>query len=104
MKKELSVDKKVVMVEEWKARRKEVEEKEVEKKGKGKKWFWEKSFLLLFDCAPSLLPCTNHTITQHNMMHWCTPSHANRAVCCAALFLGVDSKTHCIIHTPHSIT
>ena len=30
---------------------KRVEEKEVEKREKGKKWFWQKSFLFLFDCV-----------------------------------------------------
>ena len=40
------------------------------KKGKGKKWFWQKSFLSLFDCvfASSLFPCTHHTTTpQHTL-------------------------------------
>ena len=87
------------------------------KEGKGKKWFWEKSFLFLFDCACvfPFFPCTHHTTTpQHtltlthhppyNTTHWCTPSHANRAVCCAAFFGSGQRDTHCIIHTPHSIT
>ena len=89
------MDKKRVMVEEWKARRKEWKKKRW-KKGKGKKWFWEKPFLFFFDCvfaSSPFFPCTHHiTMPQnmlilthnppHNMTHWCTPSHANRAVCC----------------------
>ena len=80
---------------------KRVEEKEVEKREKGKKWFWEMSFLFLFDCvfasSPFFIAPTHHTTrpqhtltlthhTPHNTTHWCTPSHANRAVCCAAFF------------------
>ena len=107
-------DKKGVMVEEWKARRKEWKKKRW-KKGEGKKWFWEMSFLFLFDCVFCVFPffftlhSPRHNTRSHThhtpyvKTHWCTPSHANRAVCCAA-FLGVDSKTHSIIHTPHSIT
>ena len=60
------MDEKGVMVEEWKARRKEWKKKR-RKKGKREKWFWEKSFLFLFlfDCvfASSLFPCINHTTT-----------------------------------------
>ena len=40
------------------------------KKGKGKKWFWEKSFLLLFDCVFCVFPffpCTHHTTTPHTL-------------------------------------
>ena len=83
-------------MEEWKARRKEWKKKRW-KKGKREKWFWEKCFLFLFDCvfASSLFflhpphhHATTHALTHlpHNMTHWCTPSHANRAVCCAAFF------------------
>ena len=63
------LDKEGVMVEEWKARRKEWKKKR-RKRGKGKKWFWEKSFLFLFDCvfASSLFfPCTHHTVTPHTL-------------------------------------
>ena len=62
------VDKKGVMVEEWKARRKEWKKKRW-KKGKGKKWFWEKSFLFLFGCvfASSFpLPPAPTTLSHHN--------------------------------------
>ena len=38
------MDKKGVMVEEWKARRKEWKKKRW-KKGKREKWFWKKAFL-----------------------------------------------------------
>ena len=65
--KQVRVDKKGVIVEGWKARRKEWKKKEV-KKGKGKKWFWEKSFLFLFDCvfASSLFPHAPTTSPRHN--------------------------------------
>ena len=86
------VDEKVVMVKEWKARRKEWKKKRWEK-GKGKKWFWEKSFLFLLTVSlplpffPSALTTPQHThslihLTPYNVTHWCTPSLANRAVCC----------------------
>ena len=39
------MDKKGVMVEEWKARRKEWKKKRW-KKGKGKKWFWGKDLFV----------------------------------------------------------
>ena len=56
---------------------KRVEEKRGGKKGKGKKWFWEKSFLFLFDCvfASSLFPlalnhhATTHAHTHHTIQH-----------------------------------
>ena len=94
-----------------------MDEKEVEKKGKGKKWFWEKSFLFLFDCVFLRLPfpCTHHTtITQFTLTHTLHTIHHDalvhtitckqgRVLCC--LFLGVDSETHCIIHSPlHHLT
>ena len=67
------MDEKGVMVEEWKARRKEWKKKRW-KKGKGKKWFWEKSFLFLFDCvfASSLffpLHPPHHHATTHAHTH-----------------------------------
>ena len=47
---------------------KRVEEKEEEKREKGKKWFWEKSFLFLFVCvfASSLFPLALTTSPHHN--------------------------------------
>ena len=62
-------------------------------KGRGKKWFWEKSFLFLLTVSlplpffPSALTTPQHThslihLTPYNVTHWCTPSLANRAVCC----------------------
>ena len=38
-----------------------------------------------------------HTI--YNMTHWCTPSHANRAVCCAAFFWEWTARH--TLHHPH---
>ena len=108
------MDKKGVMVEEWKARRKEWKKKRW-KKGKREKVVLGKVLfvfvwlcLCLFPFFP-LHPPHHHTLTlihhpPHNMTHWCTPSHANRAVCCAAFFGSGQRDTHCIIHTPHSIT
>ena len=98
-----------MMVEEWKARRKEWKKKRW-KKGKREKVVLGKVLLFLFDCVfasslfslhPPHSPHHNthsHTHPPHNTAHWCTLSNVNRAVCCAA-FLRADSKTHCIIHT-----
>ena len=102
---------------------KRVEEKEVEKREKGKKWFWEKSFLFLFDCVFasslfSLHPPHHHATTHAHTTH-AHPSpiihHATRrlvhtitckqgrVLCC---LLGVDSKTHTASSTPtlHHLT
>ena len=57
------MNRKGVMVEEWKARRKEWKKKEEEKREKGKKWFWQKSFLFSFDCGFSLALTHHHTTT-----------------------------------------
>ena len=85
------MDKKGVMVEEWKARRKEWEKKEVEKQGKGKKWFWEKSFLFLFDCvfASSLFP-------QHPPHHH-TRSHSPLTTQHDALVHTITCKQGCVL-------
>ena len=48
------------------------------KKGKGKKWFWEMSFLFLFDCvfASSLFSHSTHHTTRHNTrLHSSTTHH-----------------------------
>ena len=105
------MDKKGVMVEEWKARRKEWKKKRWKKGKREKSGFGKSPFWFLFDCvfASSLFPCTHHSITsQHmltlihhppyNMTHWCTPSHANRIVCCAAFFGNGQQDT---LHHPH---
>ena len=47
--------------------------------------------LPFFFSAPTTQPRHNITLTHthyllYNMTHWCTPSHASRAVCCAAFF------------------
>ena len=78
------VDKKGVMVEEWKTRRKEWKKKRW-KKGKGKKWFWEKSFLFLFDCvfASSLFPLAlthHHTTTPQHTLTLNSPHHTTRCI------------------------
>ena len=67
------MDKKGVMVEEWKARRK-VWKKKRREKGKREKVVLEKSFSFLFDCvfASSLFHCTLHTTPHHNT-HTHTP-------------------------------
>ena len=67
-----------------------------EKREKGKSGFGKSPFLFLLTVSLPLpfFPCIHHTTTpQHahtlthhtpyNMTHWCTPSHANRAMCCA---------------------
>ena len=93
---------------------KRVEEKEVEKREKGKSGFGKSPFgFCLTVCLPlpfffPALTTPQHTLTlthhtPHNMTHWCTPSHANRAMCCAA-FLGVDSETHTASSTLHHLT
>ena len=105
------MDKKRVMVEEWKARRKEWKKKRW-KKGKGKKWFWEKSFLFLFDCvfasslfshAPttpphhnshSHLPTTNCT-TRHIGAH----HHMQTGLCAVLPFFGSGQQD--TLHHPH---
>ena len=58
-------------------------------------------------CVVPLLPfCPRHNTRSHThhtpyiMTHLCTPSHANRAVCCAAFFGKVDSETHTASSTP----
>ena len=94
---------------------KRVEEKEVEKKGKGKKWFWEKSFLFLFDCvfASSLLSLHSphhhattyvHTHPPHNIQHN-TLVHTitrkqGRVLCC--LFFWEWTARHTQHHLPHT--
>ena len=88
------MDKKGVIVEEWKARRKEWKKKRREK-GKREKVVLAKVLFVfcLTVCLPlpffplhSLTTTPQHTLTlthhpPHNMTHWCTPSHANMAVC-----------------------
>ena len=103
------MDKKGVMVEEWKARRKEWEKKRWKK---GKKWFWEKSFLFLFDCVLRLPffhlhPPNHHTNTyahthpppaiQHDALVHTITRKQGRVLCC---LLGVESETK--MHHPHS--
>ena len=107
------MDKKGVMVEEWKARRKEWMKKRREKREKGKSGFGKSPFcfcltvslpLPFFRLRPSHHDNTTHhtlTLTHHppyNTTHWCTPSHANRIVCCAAFFGNGQQDT---LHHPH---
>ena len=91
------LDKKWVMVEEWKARGKSGRKKRKKKREKGKSGFGKSPFCFCLTVSLPLpfFPCTHHTTTpQHtlthvhhtpyNMMRWCTPSHANRTMCCVA--------------------
>ena len=93
-------------------REKRVDEKEVEKREKGKVVLGKALFLFLFDCVfasspffPAFTTPPHHNTrshsptTSHNMTHWCTPSHANRAVCCAASFWEW-TKRHTASSTP----
>ena len=89
-----------------------MEEKEVEKGEKGKKWFWEKSFLFLFDCvfASSFFPLhpSHHHATTHahhtpptfNMTHWCTITCKQGCVLCC-LFWEWTAR-HTASFTPHT--
>ena len=113
--KQASVDKRGVMVEEWKARRKEWKKKR-RKKGKREKVVLGKVLFVLFDCvfAFSLFPLhPPHHATTHALTH--PPHHTTRCIgahhhmqtgSCAVLpFFGSGQRnTHCIIRTPHSIT
>ena len=87
------------------------------KKGKGKKWFWEKSFcfcltvslpLPFFSLHPPPHHATTHAhthpLTHHTTWRFGAHHHMQTGPCAVLSFFGVDSKTHCIIHTPHSIT
>ena len=89
---------------------KRVDETEEEKREREKVVLGKVLFVFV-DCvfASSLFSCTHHTTTsQHtlshthhtpyNMTHWCTPSHANRAMCCAAFFGSGQRDT---LHHPH---
>ena len=89
-----------------------MEEKEVEKREKGKSGFGKSPFCFCLTVSLPLpfFPCTHHTTTPkhmltlihhtpYNMTHWCTPSHANRAVCCAAFFFGSGQRD--TLHHPH---
>ena len=92
-----------------------MEEKDVEKKGKREKWFGKSPFCFCLTVSlplPFFFPCTHHTTTpQHmhthspthhtpyNKTHRCTPSHANRAVCCAAFFWEWTARH--TLHHPH---
>ena len=67
-----------------------------------------KVLLVLFCLFPFfsalITPPHHHTPTHthhspHNMTHWCTQSHANRTVCCAALFW--ESGQQDTLHHPH---
>ena len=70
------MDKKGVMVEEWKARRKEWKKKRRKKRRKKeKKWFWEKSFLFLFDCVFASSLFSLHTPHHHTRTHTHTTPH-----------------------------
>ena len=96
------MDKKGVMLEEWKGRRKEWKKKRW-KKGKGKKWFWEKSFFVfvdhvfessLFSLHPphhhvEIHPYTHHPL--HTTIHWCTLSHAT-GLCAVLPFFFFTNK------------
>ena len=104
------MDKKGVMVEEWKARRKEWKKKRWKKREKGKSGFGKSPFCFcltvcfassLFSLHPPHHHATTHALTHlpHNMTHWCTPSHANRAMCCAALFWEWTARH--TLHHPH---
>ena len=110
------VDKKGVMVEEWKARRKEWKKKR--RKKREKVVLGKVLFVFVWLCLPlPFFPCTHHTttpqhtLTQHMLTHhpsstmqhgdWCTPSHANRAVCCAAFFFFFGSGQWNTLHHPH---
>ena len=94
MKTDEFMDKKGVMVEEWKARRKGWKKKRWKKGEKGKSGFWEKSFLVLFDCvfaSPlfSLHPPHHHHnthahvhITQHDALVHTITCKQGRVLCC----------------------
>ena len=108
------MDKKGVVVEEWKARWKEWKKKRW-KKGKREKVVLGKVLFVFVDCvfASSLFfPApTHHNTTTHAHTH---PPHTiqhdglvhtitckqGRVLCC--LFLGVDSETHTASSTPHT--
>ena len=91
---------------------KRVEEKEVEKKGKGKKWFWEKPSLFLFDCVFCVFPffpaphhhhSTTHAhthpppTTQHDAMVRTITCKQSRVLCC--LFWEWTARH--TLHHPH---
>ena len=65
------MDKKGVMVEEWKARRKEWKKKRKGKRGKGKSGFGKSPFCFCLTVSlplPLFFPCTHHTTTpQHTL-------------------------------------
>ena len=110
------MDKKGVVVEGWKARRKEWKKKRWKK---GKKWFWEKSFfcfcltvclpLPFFPLAPTTTPHTrSHSpTTRHTTLHIGAHHHMQTEPCAVLLFWEwtvrhTASPTH---HTPsHDIT
>ena len=58
---------------------KRVEEKRGGKKGKGKKWFWEKSFLFLFDCV-CLFPFSSCTQPPRHNTRSYSPHHTTRRI------------------------
>ena len=110
------MDKKGVMVEEWKARRKEWKKKRWKKREKGKSGFGKSPFCFcltvcfassLFFPAPTTPPHHHATTHAHThpppTIHHDTLAHTIKCkqgcvLCC--LFLGVDSKTHTASSTP----
>ena len=103
------MDRKGAVVEVWKGKEKRVEEKEVEKGERERVVLGNVLFVfcltvslpLPFFSAPTT-PQHTLTLTHHppyNMTHWCTPSHANRAVRCAAFFWEWTVKH--TLHHPH---
>ena len=102
--------KKGVMVEEWKARRKEWKKKKWKKREKGKSGFGKSPFCF---CLTVSLPlpffsCAHHTTTHahthpsptihHDALVHTVTCKQGRVLCC--LFLGVDSETHTASSTP----
>ena len=87
------------------------------KREKGKSGFGKSPFCFcLTVCLPlPFFPCTHHTTMPQHTLSLNSPHHTTWRIgahhhmqtgpCAVLPFLGVDSKTHCIIHTPlHHLT
>ena len=83
---------------------KRVEEKEEEKREKGEKWFWEKSFLFLFDCVFASSPFfplhsltttpQHHNIRSHSTHHTIQHGALVHTVTCKQGRVLVLQRTH----------